>query len=1194
MFKTFFLTELKYVLKQPMIYIFLFIISLLVFGAVASDNVIIGGSVGNVFKNSPKSLTIFTSILSIFGLVMATAFFNNAALRENKYNFNEILFSAPINKSGYFFGRFFGALILSTIPLLGVFIGAFLGAKIGVLMNWVAPERIGPFYFETFTNNYLLIILPNMFLAGAIIFALATKTKSTIISFVGALIIIIGYLVSGQFISDIDNETLAALTDAFGIRAYSLETKYFTPLEQNTISPSFSGLLFLNRLVWMAVGFVILLLSYFNFSFKEKAKKVKAVLEEKITSTIATKKPILKTSYTGNYNFNLFKSFFKTNYLSITKNVVFKILFLFSAIILISSLWGGYEYFGLQSYPVTYQILETINNSTSIFIYIIIVFFSGELVWRDRDFNINEVIDATPYATIYSLTAKFLSLISIASLLYFFFIICGIIYQAINGYTNFEIGVYLQSFLYNALPGFLIFSGVLILIQVISKNKYIGYFISILIIFFWDLILLALDIQSNMLILGVKPSLQYSDMNWFGPGFKSAMWFNFYWILLSVICLFFAAALWQRGMLSSLKNRFTIANKQTSKGFKLATAFTIISFLGVAAFVFYNTQILNDYDTTKESETSSASFEKKYKQYENLSIPKITDAKYFIDIFPEKREVNCKVEFGMINKSETAIDSLFISFNEDWNQSITFENATVVFEDEDLEVKIYKFDPPLQPNQKLTAIAKSAYNKKGISNTRPNTTVLKNGTFFNNFAILPTLGYRTNFELQDKNSRRKYDLKPKKRMPELESNCSKSCMANYLSDGTSDYINIETVISTSEDQIAIAPGSLINETLANGRKTFHYKVDHPSQHFCSFVSARYEVARKKWNGVDVEIYHDKKHTVNIEMMTDAVERSLKYFTENFGPYYHKQCRIIEFPRYATFAQAFPGTMPYSEGFGFITNLEDEEENNVIDAVIAHEIAHQWWAHQVVGADMQGGTLMSESFAEYSSLMTMKQISKTPMKMREFLKYDHDRYLRGRSREVDKELPLYKVENQDHIHYGKGSVILYALQDYIGEEKVNAAMRNFLSEFKYKEPPYPTSYDFLKHLEPEVPDSLKYLVDDWFKTITLYDNRLEKATYKKLEDEKYEISLNIKSNKIKADTIGNETKEPINDWIDIGVFADSDEKDLMFQKRVKFDEPEMTFSFVVDKLPEKAAIDPRRLLIERVYKDNIKNLEEMDN
>ena len=324
------------------------------------------------------------------------------------------------------------------------------------------------------------------------------------------------------------------------------------------------------------------------------------------------------------------------------------------------------------------------------------------------------------------------------------------------------------------------------------------------------------------------------------------------------------------------------------------------------------------------------------------------------------------------------------------------------------------------------------------------------------------------------------------------------------------------------------------------------------------------------------------------MMLDAVENSLIYYTENFGPYYHEQARIIEFPRFSTFAQAFPGTMPYSESFGFIIDLEDEEENNVIEAVIAHEMAHQWWAHQVIGANMQGATLLSESFSEYSALMTMKKRVKNPMKMREFLKYDHDRYLRGRSLELEKELPLYKVENQQYIHYGKGSVILYALQDYIGEDKVNTALREFLDKYKYKTP-YPTSLNFLEILEPKIPDSLKYLIDDWFKEITLYDNRLKNAVGKKLDNGKYEIDLEVEVSKIKSDSIGNESKVSLNEWIDIGIFSDEEEENLVYQKRVKITDSIMNFSFKMDSVPLKAAIDPRHILIDRVYSDNTKSI-----
>jgi ABC-2 type transport system permease protein len=238
--------------------------------------------------------------------------------------------------------------------------------------------------------------------------------------------------------------------------------------------------------------------------------------------------------------------------------------------------------------------------------------------------------------------------------------------------------------------------------------------------------------------------------------------------------------------------------------------------------------------------------------------------------------------------------------------------------------------------------------------------------------------------------------------------------------------------------------------------------------------------------------------------------------------------------------------------------------------------------------MQGGTMLTESFAEYSSLMTLRQES-DDMKMKNFMKYDYNRYLRGRTSESEKELPLYKVENQGYIHYGKGSVILYALQDYIGADSVNAALRSFLEEYRYAEPPYPNSHDFLRHLEPRVPDSLNYLINDWFKEITLYDLRLEEARMTKLDNGQYEVEMDVMARKMYADTLGNETQVALKEWIDIGVYADSDEEELMAWKRVKFDEENSTVTIIVDSVPAKAAIDPRRILIERITDDNVKSV-----
>lgn len=1189
MFKEFFLLEIRSAFKRPMIYIFFFLIALLSFGAVVSDNVVIGGSVGNVFKNAPIVITQFVGTLSLFGILIAVAFFNNAALRDYNNQFNEILFSTPIGKASFFFGRFFGALVLTTIPLLGIYLGVIIGSFLGPIMGTVGAERIGPFFLETFVNNYLLFILPNMFFAGVIIFALAVKFKNTIISFVGALGLIIAYIISGTLLSEVDNETIAALSDTFGVRAWSVESRYFTPIEKNTVSPGFSGIFFINRIIWSSVGFVLLLLTYFSFSFKEKVSKIKKQ-KDAILSTQVFSKPNISISLNS---WNQFKSFFRISFFNIIKSIVFKVIFLFALILLIVEITGGYEYYGLMSYPLTYIVVDMVTGPTGLFIIIILVFFSGELIWNDRSSHIDEVINATPHPSLASLSAKVLTLTGVTTLLYFLFALIGIIYQLILGFTNVDIGLYLTTFLYEFFPNYLFFSALFIFIQVLVNNKYIGYFVSILLALILDIILFAMDISSNMISLGGRPSLSYSDMNGFGPGFNGAMWFTAYWLLFGGILFVIASLFWVRSSGGSFKTRIKLAKVNLKNKNGLILGVVSVLWLVTASFVYYNTQVLNPYTTSDEQELISVNYEKEYKKYENIIIPKIKEVVYHIDIFPENRDVLAKADYVIMNESNQVIDSIHYNIDTDNPPVISIPNSELVLDDDILGYRIFKLKKPMLPGEKMDISIAVDYKTEGFVNGRGSTNIIKNGTFINN-RLIARMGYNSGAEISDKNDRIKYDLPAKDRMPELfeGDSCTEDCMANYLSEGRADWINTETYISTSADQIAIAPGSVIKEWEEEGRKYYHYKVDVPSQDFCSFISADYKIGKRDWNGISLEVYYDEKHGYNIDLMLDALEKSLEYYIKNFGPYYHKQARIIEFPNYANFAQAFPGTMPYSESFGFIIDLEDTSKNNVIDAVIAHEMAHQWWAHQVVGANMQGGTMLSESFSEYSSLMVMKQ-TKDALAMKEFIKYDFNRYLRGRGGELEKELPLYKVENQQYIHYGKGSLVLYALQDYIGEDKVNNAMRNFLEEFRYKAPPYPTSLDFLRHLEKEIPDSLSYLIEDWFKSITLYDFRLESATYVKNEAGKFEVTLNMENRKLKADTIGNETEVKLDDWVDIGLFKDADEEELMEVVRIKFNQEKQSYTFVVNELPAKAAIDPKRILIERVYKDNFKTVKEQE-
>lgn len=1190
MFKTFFFKELG-AFKRPMVYIFMIIFGFMAGVAVASTSVQIGGAIGNIHKNAPYVIANFVSILSVFGLLMAAAFFNNAALRDFRFGFNEILFSTPLKKSSYFFGRFLGALILACMPLIGVFLGVWISASLAVPLGWLEADELGPFYPNSYLNNLLLFIIPNMLFAGAITYALANRYKSTVISFMGIIVLMMGYIISGTFLSDIENETLGAMLDPFGIRAYSVDTKYFTPAEKNTIGPAFSGLLLQNRLIFIALSFLILLGSYFSFSFSQKQRKGKKKKAEGSGAQLDLPVPTIGQTFAGRAAWLQFKSFFLIDFRSMVKSTTFKILFVCMVLLTISNLSGGFEYFGLQSYPVTYKMVDIIGSNSAIFVIIVLVFFSGELVWRDRESHINEVVDATPHTSLSSLFAKTGALFVVAVSLYFFNMLLGIISQLLNGYTNLELGVYLGTFFYDYLALYLVTCAFLVFIQVLINHKYIGYFVSVLYLIVLDLLWAVFDVNSNMVSVGSTPFMLYSDMNGFGPAATAVTWFNLYWVVFGVLILLLAGIFVKRGLASKGKDRFKVARNNFTRAAAIRLVAVSVIWLGIAGFVYYNVHVLNKTQSSDRREEIAANYEKKFKKYESIAQPKLLAANYNIDIFPEERDVKAVIGAALINQTGVSIDSVHFTINETWEHEISIPGAKQVLNDEETGYQIFELASSMAPGDTLDLEVKAQYITKGFENEVSNTSILRNGTFLNNFSILPSLGYSSNFELGDNDTRKEYDLPEKDRVPKLIADCGPECEINYLSDGKSDWVNVETVISTSSDQIAIAPGSLVEDWQKDGRNYYRYRVDHPSQNFYSFISARFEVARREWNGVDIEVYYDAKHPYNIDKMLDAIEKSLIYYTENFGPYYHKQARIIEFPRYATFAQAFPGTMPYSEGFGFIINLENENDNNVVDAVIAHEMAHQWWAHQEVSASMQGGTMLTESFSEYSALMVMKKET-SPLKMKDFLKYDMNRYLSGRSSETEKELPLFKVENQSYIHYGKGSVILYALQDYIGEDKVNNALKNFLDEFKYSTP-YPTSLDFLSYLEPEVPDSLQYLLDDWFKEITLYDNRLKEAKVQSLDNGKYRVTLDIESYKLKADTLGNETRVPIGDWIDVGLYADADETELIMEQRVRFDSDAIQLTFEVDKEPVKAAIDPRRILIERIYTDNVKRIEEDD-
>ena len=172
-----------------MVYAFFLLYFFLSHSITTDVNVSIGGfgNLSNVNLNSPFKIMAINSLLSLIGILMATAFMSGAALRDFKNNFNQIIFTTPVEKFGYLFGRYSGAVLIMLIP----FLGAVLGTITGTLL--ADPDKVGPFMVSVHLNSFLIFYLPNILLSAALFYSVAILSKSQTFAFASTIFLLFGY-----------------------------------------------------------------------------------------------------------------------------------------------------------------------------------------------------------------------------------------------------------------------------------------------------------------------------------------------------------------------------------------------------------------------------------------------------------------------------------------------------------------------------------------------------------------------------------------------------------------------------------------------------------------------------------------------------------------------------------------------------------------------------------------------------------------------------------------------------------------------------------------------------------------------------------------------------------------------------------------------------------------------------------------
>lgn len=1177
--------EVFYQVKQKAFIIFAFIF--LGYGIMAGRQ---GFAPAQVDFNAPFQINFYTGLISL-GCVFIIMFLAvGSALRDSKHQMEHLIYSAPIKKAQFFFSRFMGLFffsILSFAPFL-------IGYASAITFSNLDPERVASFEWLNYLQPFFFFVIPNVFFCSSLIFSVTILTRSSIATYVSAFFIYMLYMVSSIFLNSPiiagsvpaspEAMAMAALADPFGLAAFFEQTEYWTAFEKNNRLLSFSGMFMWNRFLWTSLSLLILFVSYQLFSFRSLSKKNKKQVEVDEELPVETPYRPVTVHITADSQRKSFLSLLKLEWNSIFKSLPFLTVNVIWVVVVFMDCFARINGGGAYNdswYPMTNLLIELFADPLMLFGFILIVFYSGELVWRERGLNFNGILDATPVNNWTLFVSKFLVLVSLPMMLILSSIVLAIVFQISHGYFTFETGQYLAMFYFNGMT-FLIFSVVAMFLQSIVRNKYLGMGLTTLVIIF-SFLSEQFGIEHLMLRLGNLSIPSYSNMIGYSGETLAFAHYSIYWVAFCGLLSLISFKLWQRGIQNSILLQLKTLFNQWKMWERWVLTFCLLVFVLVGSAIWYQTHVINEYFTSSDVLNYRERYERKFKKYESLSRLYHSDMKVAMDLFPEEKRYEVKADYVMINREDHAITQLFISEREPMSE-ITLQGAFLIESDEEFGTYLFEFAEPVKPGQKVAFSFRVKREFKGYETTNE---IVKNGTYLMQKSFEPILTYRSGMEIKDNFERSKRGLS--KRPTDMPTD-------SHLTQETYKVgkVNYETVISTSEGEVAIGTGNLLKEWKEEGRNYFHYKTSEPVMPTMAYFSSSYQILKDTIDGTKFEQYYFPKHDFNVDSISASVRLALSYCNDNFGKISFDQLRMAEVPSHWTMGGfAHPGVISMVEDNLYLIDIRDPMEFNLVTKRTIHEVAHQWWGHLLAPKAAPGASIFIEGFAKYTEAVVMEhkygkralfQLSQTARK----------RYFSGRAFASELEPPLYLVYGHGYLSYGKAYTVMLGLKELLGERQVNDVLKSLVDNYGGQEQFELTSLMLLEALYLVADEKQKLVIDDWFKRVITYDLSVENAEVEKLANGQYEVTIQLDTRRFETNTQGEEEQIGINESIVIGAFDEhpsmiQNEESILYLAPNTFNAEKSTVKITLDRLPHYVAIDPFGARVEEDFANNIVRL-----
>ncbi len=1133
-------------------------------------------------------------------MFFACVFVVTGMMRDDLNKFTEIIHATPVRNSDLVLPRMAGA-ILATMFCLIV---AILGLIIGQLMPWIDKETLGPIRPLHYLYPILIFLIPNtLFITGfyAVIAGLFRNRMLVYICAIGLLAISIA---AGLTVANAP-KPFAALIDPFGGNPFTLETQYWPADEQNNRMLPLTGWIGANRLLWGVVAIFMFAFSYRLSKRGLVGRKVKKLIDEaEIEKSLSPVFVKPKFGFVSGLKAIFARS--KFEYIVTIRSIAFYVLcgialFLIGTTVLLEGMFSPN--------PTLSTSMKMARISVNVFgltMLLMLVFFSGEIMWRDRTAKIYEIIDSGPSKNFQLLISKWIGLCLMLVTIVGLALLVGLILQLVMGVNQVNLVTYIQVGFVSFIPRMLILAALAIFIQNFIPHRVAGMFATALVlgVIFWGLG--RLPFYHPLMNFGSMSPGGLSELNGFNNTTNMA-WFGLFNLFLVCFLLGISVWLWRRGSQISLIRRIGEFRSRISL---MSGGMVLASLIGALITGNIIDSKLDDanYRNTKQTEEWTVAYEKLMWEHREKPVPTITDVSVDVQFFPSRQEALVEGKYQIINQTDAPIKEFYLNVpTRHVEDVIRLEiDGGEVLPDNGIwkyTVRQIALDAALAPGQTSEIRFENFFHAPRLGDPGR---ILKNGTFVDNWAVMPRLGVPPNW-LSNPDKRRKYGLE---KLPKRADQTDMKARELNFFGRSAHFVDFDARVCTDPGQIPIAPGNLVSEgeVEVNGDMRYcrNYKSSRPILNFFAFMSGRLKTDNDVWtdpNGKDIPltVYHHSTHDYNVPLIQEALKQSLDTFTRLYGPYQYDYVRVIEFP-YRSFAQAFAGTIPFSENMGFVLEPGDKDDFKSVDYasyVTMHEIGHQWFAHQIVPANTKGFNILSEGLTEHAAYTAYEEAFGWKKARQLLEKNSISQYLLQRTSDRDEEPALQDTEFKQYLHYNKSAWVFWGLKHYMGEDSLNLALRKFVQDYGSKGAPYPTTFEMLDYIRAEAPTDYHQLIADYWERITFWDLAIRDAQISG-DAGRYTVTLTAKvDKKIATEETGKETSvteidgEDLNEWVEIGFYDQNPKESLggdwINLERIRVTELESELSFEMGEKPTHVLIDPRRLLIERNVEDNVRSI-----